>query len=116
MFVIDRLPNIKHTARTYGLYVGGTPARHQKAESPRYAKAKSLTATKRRGRVFKEFLGEFAQDKEFISKVANLVRWHMQILHGKGLPFADIKQCFHRPILTKSPCSTMTGSVVLTPM
>lgn len=37
------------------------------------------------------FFMEFQEDKEFIVKVINLVRWHMQILYVlRKLPFADI--------------------------
>jgi len=37
------------------------------------------------------FLQEFTDDEEFIKKVAQMVRWHMQILFVvKDLPFADI--------------------------
>lgn len=40
----------------------------------------------------KKFLAEFSQDSEFIDAVANLVRWHMQILFvAKELPFGDIE-------------------------
>ncbi len=38
-----------------------------------------------------DFLKEFTKDKEFISQVSYMVRWHMQILYViKKLPFADI--------------------------
>ncbi|NLV22212.1 MAG: HDIG domain-containing protein [Syntrophomonadaceae bacterium] len=38
-----------------------------------------------------DFLREFTADEEFINQVAQLVRWHMQILYvNKKLPFADI--------------------------
>lgn len=41
----------------------------------------------------REFLKEFTDDDEFITKVAALVRWHMQILFvAKDLPFANIKE------------------------
>jgi tRNA nucleotidyltransferase (CCA-adding enzyme) len=37
------------------------------------------------------FLKEFHEDPDFVSKVAAMVRWHMQILYVvKGLPFANI--------------------------
>ena len=40
-----------------------------------------------------EFLTVFTKDKEFINKVAKMVRWHMQILHVvNGLPFANIEK------------------------
>ena len=40
----------------------------------------------------KKFLAEFSQDIEFIDQVANLVRWHMQILFvTKDLPYGDIE-------------------------
>lgn len=40
-----------------------------------------------------EFLKELIRDDEFISQVAKMVRWHMQILFvTKGLPFADIQK------------------------
>ncbi len=39
----------------------------------------------------REFLGEFTNDSNFINKVSNLIRYHMQILFVvKNLPFADI--------------------------
>jgi putative nucleotidyltransferase with HDIG domain len=39
----------------------------------------------------KDFLREFSNDVDFINQVAQLVRWHMQILYvNKKLPFADI--------------------------
>lgn len=38
-----------------------------------------------------DFLHEFTDDGEFIKKVSQMVRWHMQILFvNKKLPFADI--------------------------
>lgn len=40
----------------------------------------------------KDFLQVFSDDHKFIDAVAELVRWHMQILFVvKGRPFADIK-------------------------
>ncbi|MDF2882692.1 MAG: phosphohydrolase [Clostridiaceae bacterium] len=40
-----------------------------------------------------EFLNEFNLKDEFISKVAALVRWHMQILFvSKDMPFSDIEK------------------------
>ena len=40
-----------------------------------------------------EFLKEFEQDKQFISEVSALVRWHMQLLFVvRSLPFAEIKK------------------------
>jgi len=40
----------------------------------------------------KDFLQKFTHDNNFIKAVAELIRWHMQILFVvKGLPFADIK-------------------------
>lgn len=40
-----------------------------------------------------EFLEEFTDNKNFIDKVAALVRWHMQTLFvAKNLPFADIER------------------------
>jgi len=39
----------------------------------------------------KKFLYEFTDEDEFIEKVSELVRWHMQILYvANDLPFADI--------------------------
>jgi tRNA nucleotidyltransferase (CCA-adding enzyme) len=39
------------------------------------------------------FLKEFNEDPEFISKVASMVRWHMQILFVvKDLPFARLEE------------------------
>lgn len=44
-------------------------------------------------RIARKFLEEFTDDKEFIDKVAYLVRWHMQTLFVvKDLPFADIEK------------------------
>jgi len=38
-----------------------------------------------------DFLREFTDDEDFINQVAQMVRWHMQILYvNKKLPFADI--------------------------
>jgi putative nucleotidyltransferase with HDIG domain len=38
-----------------------------------------------------DFLREFTDDEEFIKRVAQMVRWHMQVLFVvKKLPFADI--------------------------
>jgi putative nucleotidyltransferase with HDIG domain len=38
-----------------------------------------------------DFLEEFTDDEEFVTKVSQMVRWHMQILFVvKHLPFADI--------------------------
>ncbi len=40
----------------------------------------------------RKFLQEFSNDESFVQKVAQLVRWHMQILFViNNLPFADIK-------------------------
>jgi len=40
----------------------------------------------------RKFLSEFVKDAVFIEKVAELVRWHMQVLFViKNLPFADIR-------------------------
>lgn len=40
----------------------------------------------------RKFLQEFSNDESFVQKVAELVRWHMQILFViNNLPFADIK-------------------------
>ncbi len=39
-----------------------------------------------------KFLSEFSLDQKFIDEVANLVRWHMQILFVvKDLPYGDIE-------------------------
>ncbi|RPF47571.1 metal dependent phosphohydrolase [Hydrogenoanaerobacterium saccharovorans] len=40
----------------------------------------------------RQFLLEFIEDEHFIEQVANLVRWHMQILFVvRSMPFADIE-------------------------
>ena len=40
-----------------------------------------------------KFLQEYTEDPAFITKVAQLVRWHMQVLFvSKNLPFANIKK------------------------
>lgn len=40
-----------------------------------------------------EFLNQFTDNKGFINKVSNMVRWHMEALFvTKGLPFANIEQ------------------------
>lgn len=40
-----------------------------------------------------EFLQDFTQDKDFIDKVAKMVRWHMQLLFiVKNLPFAETEK------------------------
>lgn len=40
-----------------------------------------------------DFLQAFAQDQDFVQKVAKLVRWHMQFLFVvKNLPFAQLEQ------------------------
>ncbi len=39
------------------------------------------------------FLSSFTDDMEWMSKVANLVRWHMEVLFlEKNLPFGNVKQ------------------------
>lgn len=45
------------------------------------------------GQLVNEFLSSFNVPKDFIKKVSQMVRWHMQILYVvKDLPFANIKQ------------------------
>lgn len=40
----------------------------------------------------KKFLMEYTNDREFIEQVAELIRWHMQILFVvNNLPFADVR-------------------------
>lgn len=50
------------------------------------------------------FLQEFTDDNEFITKVSQMVRWHMQILFvAKKLPFADIDK-----MITEVPLAEIT--------
>jgi putative nucleotidyltransferase with HDIG domain len=44
-----------------------------------------------------QFLKEFHEGPDFVTKVAAMVRWHMQILYVvKDLPFANIKEMLHQ--------------------
>lgn len=44
-----------------------------------------------------KFLAEYSKDQAFIDKVAELVRWHMQILFViNNLPYADVKNMTDR--------------------
>lgn len=59
-----------------------------------------------------KFLEEFTEDKEFIKKVAALVRWHMQPLFvSKKMSFADIdgmkKECSPEEIALLSKCDRL---------
>lgn len=59
-----------------------------------------------------KFLEEFTEDKEFIKKVAALVRWHMQPLFvSKKMSFADIngmkKECSPKEIALLSKCDRL---------
>jgi len=39
-----------------------------------------------------DFFKEFTEDTEFITKVSNMIRWHMQLLYVvKNMPYAEIK-------------------------
>jgi len=93
------------------LVVDLAAARRQQSENPRvlmwaallHDVGKTATTKVRRGRITAydhdkygaklaaDFLHEFTDDEEFINQVAQMVRWHMQILYvNKKLPFADI--------------------------
>lgn len=95
MFVIDRAAEYKTHSKDIRVFMWAALLHDiGKLNTTKIRKGKitSYSHEKVGAELSKEFLGEFVQDKEFISKVANLVRWHMQILHVvKGLPFADIK-------------------------
>lgn len=93
------------------LVIDGAADRKRLSESPRsfmwaallHDLGKAPTTRIRHGRITsydhdkigetlaRDFLSVFTSDEEFISEVAHLVRWHMQILYVlKDLPYADV--------------------------
>lgn len=95
MLVIDEAARQKHKSKNKRAFMwaallhdigkpGSTKIRNGRITSYDHDKLGAKMAGK--------FLAEFSQDGEFIDKVANLVRWHMQILFvAKDLPYGDIE-------------------------
>ncbi len=94
MLVVDEAAKVKHKSKNATAFLWAallhdigkpitTKNRNGKITSYDHDKVGEKLAT--------DFLRAFTEDDEFISVVATLVRWHMQILFVvNGLPFADI--------------------------
>jgi len=95
MLVLDEAAKQKHKSKNKRVFMwaallhdigkpGSTKIRNGRITSYDHDKLGAKLARK--------FLEEFSQDSEFVDKVANLVRWHMQILFvAKDLPYRDIE-------------------------
>ncbi|MEL7567968.1 MAG: HDIG domain-containing metalloprotein [Dehalobacterium sp.] len=95
MLVVDEAAKMKHKSKDAGVFIWaaflhdiGKPG----TTKNRGGRITSYDHDILGAKLAKDFLQEFTDDHEFINAVAELIRWHMQILFVvKELPLADIK-------------------------
>ena len=94
MLVVDAAAGVKDKSRDKRVFlwaallhdIGKAPATRK-----RNGRIISYDHDKIGAKMAMDFLGEFTNDFDFISRVSLLVRWHMQVLFVvNGLPFSDI--------------------------
>lgn len=94
MLVVDKAATLRHLSEDSMVFMWAALL-HDIGKAPttkvRKGKITSYDHDKVGKKMAIEFLGEFTEDKEFIEKVADLIRWHMQPLFVvKNMPFAEI--------------------------
>jgi putative nucleotidyltransferase with HDIG domain len=95
MLVLDEAAKVKSQSNDKRVFMWAALLHDiGKPDTTRYNKGKitSYDHDKAGAEIARKFLSEFTDEEIFIEKVAELIRWHMQILFVvNNLPFADIK-------------------------
>ncbi|MCI1999699.1 MAG: HD domain-containing protein [Clostridia bacterium] len=96
MLVVDEAAKVKYKSKNMRVFMWSALLHDVGKYSTtkiRKGRITSYNHEKAGANLVEKFLTEFTDDKEFISNVAALVRWHMQILYVvNNLPFAAIPE------------------------
>lgn len=95
MLVVDEAAKVKHKSDDANVFMWAALLHDIGKPDTTKNRGGKITAydhDKVGAKLAKDFLQELTDDNKFIEAVAELIRWHMQILFVvKDLPFADVK-------------------------